>query len=145
MLGITWQESTWFSFFGLVSDSEEVSVDWCFNGRFILRIGIRLSIIITFLLSTRWLFGPLCCQLFAFLNQFFGVFQMAALFSIVLERYLQAKFYRRGELFFAIFFYCYKLSATSLHCVRKIIFYYFGTRPIKNDVFIYWFIMYCLI
>ncbi|XP_028157551.1 visual pigment-like receptor peropsin isoform X1 [Ostrinia furnacalis] len=48
-------------------------------------------------IAKRWLFGPSCCQLFAFLNQFFGVFQMAALFSIVLERYLQARFYRREK------------------------------------------------
>ncbi|XP_026329002.1 rhodopsin, GQ-coupled-like [Hyposmocoma kahamanoa] len=43
----------------------------------------------------RWLYGPACCQLFAFLNQFFGVFQITAIFVIVLERYLLAKHYRR--------------------------------------------------
>nr|XP_032529682.1 visual pigment-like receptor peropsin isoform X2 [Danaus plexippus plexippus]QDQ16907.1 RGR-like protein [Danaus plexippus] len=46
-------------------------------------------------IAKRWLFGSACCQLFAFLNQFFGVFQMIALFAIVLERYLLAKCYRR--------------------------------------------------
>ncbi|XP_045785990.1 rhodopsin, GQ-coupled-like [Maniola jurtina] len=46
-------------------------------------------------LAKRWLFGPSCCQLFAFLNQFFGVFQMIALFAMVLERYLLAKYYKR--------------------------------------------------
>ncbi|KAL4712961.1 hypothetical protein ACJJTC_012031 [Scirpophaga incertulas] len=48
-------------------------------------------------IAKRWLFGPASCQLFAFLNQFFGVFQMTALLSIVIERYLQAKFYRREK------------------------------------------------
>ncbi|XP_045457687.1 visual pigment-like receptor peropsin [Melitaea cinxia] len=46
-------------------------------------------------IAKRWLFGPACCQLFAFMNQFFGVFQMIALFAIVLERYLLARYYRR--------------------------------------------------
>ncbi|XP_049708378.2 visual pigment-like receptor peropsin [Helicoverpa armigera] len=46
-------------------------------------------------IAKRWLFGPSCCQLFAFLNQFFGVFQMTALFVAVLERYLLAKYFRR--------------------------------------------------
>ncbi|XP_072936783.1 visual pigment-like receptor peropsin [Epargyreus clarus] len=46
-------------------------------------------------IAKRWLFGGASCQLYAFLNQFFGVFQMSALFTIVLERYLLAKYYRR--------------------------------------------------
>ncbi|KAM3964737.1 visual pigment-like receptor peropsin [Aphomia sociella] len=48
-------------------------------------------------LAKRWLFGPACCQLFAFLNQFLGIFQMLALVAIVLERYLQAKFYKHEK------------------------------------------------
>ncbi|XP_063376816.1 visual pigment-like receptor peropsin [Cydia fagiglandana] len=48
--------------------------------------------------TKRWLFGSACCQLFAFLNQFFGVFQMTALLVIILERYLLAKFYRRERI-----------------------------------------------
>ncbi|CAK1550126.1 unnamed protein product [Leptosia nina] len=35
------------------------------------------------------------CQLYAFLNHFFGVFQMTALFTLVLERYLLARYTRR--------------------------------------------------
>ncbi|XP_073942062.1 visual pigment-like receptor peropsin isoform X2 [Choristoneura fumiferana] len=49
-------------------------------------------------IAKRWLFGSACCQLFAFLNQFFGVFQMTALLFIILERYLLAKFYRRERI-----------------------------------------------
>ncbi|GBP31162.1 Visual pigment-like receptor peropsin [Eumeta japonica] len=44
-------------------------------------------------LAKRWLFGSACCKLFAFFNQFLGVFQVAALFVICLERYLQVKNY----------------------------------------------------
>nr|QDR51019.1 retinal G protein-coupled receptor-like protein [Manduca sexta] len=47
--------------------------------------------------ARRWLFGPACCQMFAFFNQFFGVFQMTALFVIVLERYLLARYFRREK------------------------------------------------
>lgn len=46
-------------------------------------------------IAKRWLFGPACCQLFAFVNQFLGVFQMIALFATVLERYLLVRYYRR--------------------------------------------------
>ncbi|XP_041973800.1 visual pigment-like receptor peropsin [Aricia agestis] len=45
-------------------------------------------------IAKRWLFGPTSCQLYAFLHQFFAVFQITALFCIVLERYLLAKFYK---------------------------------------------------
>ncbi|XP_013182897.2 visual pigment-like receptor peropsin [Amyelois transitella] len=48
-------------------------------------------------IAKRWLFGTACCQLFAFLNQFFGVFQMFAILTLVLERYIQAKFYRHEK------------------------------------------------
>ncbi|KAJ8729253.1 hypothetical protein PYW08_000834 [Mythimna loreyi] len=55
--------------------------------------------------AKRWLFGPSCCQLFAFLNQFFGVFQMTALFVAVLERYLLAKYYRRERTLYTRFYW----------------------------------------
>ncbi|XP_011552121.3 visual pigment-like receptor peropsin [Plutella xylostella] len=42
-------------------------------------------------LAKRWLFGSSCCQLYAFVNQFIGVFQMVALVVISLERYFQVK------------------------------------------------------
>ncbi|XP_028032257.1 visual pigment-like receptor peropsin isoform X2 [Bombyx mandarina] len=47
--------------------------------------------------AKRWLFGPSCCQLFAFFNQFFGVFQMTSIFVLILERYIQVKFYKREK------------------------------------------------
>ncbi|XP_053604479.1 visual pigment-like receptor peropsin [Plodia interpunctella] len=51
-------------------------------------------------IAKRWLFGTACCQLFGFLNQFFGVFQMIAILALVLERYIQAKFYRHETLLY---------------------------------------------
>ncbi|KAF9804147.1 hypothetical protein SFRURICE_020575 [Spodoptera frugiperda] len=56
-------------------------------------------------IAKRWLFGSSCCQLFAFLNQFFGVFQITALFVAVFERYLLAKFYRRERSLYARFYW----------------------------------------
>ncbi|KAJ2953816.1 hypothetical protein O0L34_g1444 [Tuta absoluta] len=46
-------------------------------------------------IAKKWLFSPSSCQLFAFMNQFYGVFQMYALLVLVLERYLLANYYRR--------------------------------------------------
>ncbi|KAJ0182021.1 hypothetical protein K1T71_002743 [Dendrolimus kikuchii] len=54
--------------------------------------------------AKRWLFGSACCQLYAFMNQFFGVLQMSALLVMILERYLFAKFYKRDK-FLHIHFY----------------------------------------
>ncbi|XP_038222696.1 visual pigment-like receptor peropsin [Zerene cesonia] len=46
-------------------------------------------------IGQRWLFGTHACQLFAFLNQFYGIFQMTTLFTVVLERYWLARYTRR--------------------------------------------------
>ncbi|XP_049881696.1 visual pigment-like receptor peropsin isoform X2 [Pectinophora gossypiella] len=58
-------------------------------------------------IGKRWLFTPACCQLFAFMNQFFGVFQMNALLVLVLERYLLAKYYRREITLYQRFYWWY--------------------------------------
>ncbi|KOB72507.1 Visual pigment-like receptor peropsin [Operophtera brumata] len=74
-------------------------------------------------LFATWLFGPACCQLFAFTNQFFGVFQMTALFVIVLERYVLAKHYRH-EKKLHIRFYWTLIGVTALSAIL------FATPPL---------------
>ncbi|XP_013168188.1 PREDICTED: visual pigment-like receptor peropsin [Papilio xuthus] len=67
-------------------------------------------------IAKRWIFGSACCQLFAFLNQFFGIFQMNALFALVLERYLLARRNRREKrlhfrFYFTVVGICWMKSA----------------------------------
>ncbi|CAH2067208.1 unnamed protein product, partial [Iphiclides podalirius] len=56
-------------------------------------------------IAKRWIFGSACCQLFAFLNQFFGIFQITALFALVLERYLLARRNRREKTLYFRFYW----------------------------------------
>ncbi|XP_067004049.1 visual pigment-like receptor peropsin [Anabrus simplex] len=48
-------------------------------------------------LAGRWLFGPNCCQLFAFLRQFFSLAQLINLAVIAVERALIVKYPRIGD------------------------------------------------
>ncbi|VVD00894.1 unnamed protein product [Leptidea sinapis] len=43
---------------------------------------IRFPFAASSAIAKRWLYGTASCQLFAFLNQFLGVFQMTALFTL---------------------------------------------------------------
>ncbi|CAK1602876.1 unnamed protein product [Parnassius mnemosyne] len=56
-------------------------------------------------IAGRWIFGSAGCQLFAFLNQFFGIFQMSALLALVLERYLLARRSRREKTLYFRFYW----------------------------------------
>ncbi|XP_022128453.2 visual pigment-like receptor peropsin [Pieris rapae] len=69
-------------------------------------------------LAKRWLFGPDACQLFAFLNQFYGIFQMTSLFSLVLERYILARHTRRERMLC----FRYYWSLVALTWVNSLVF-----------------------
>jgi len=45
----------------------------------------------------RWLFGDGCCQFFAFLQQVFGVSQVAAVTMMAAERFLVARRFCCGK------------------------------------------------
>jgi len=45
----------------------------------------------------RWLFGEGCCQFFAFLQQVFGVSQVAAVTMMAAERFVEARRFCCGK------------------------------------------------